>query len=186
MGGARGSCWGRSCRITGAGCRGRRCGGRRRCRIGTTWRGCRGSRARRDGGRGGWGGWAERLARLDAPATLTQSLGRPPVAEAGVHHLQQSLGAGLSGRLRAAGQRGQVTLNTLMQGAWAVLLSRYGHRRQVAFGATVSGRPAELAGVERMLGLFINSLPVWVDVPGDADVAGWLQGLQRQNSERGA
>ena len=54
----------------------------------------------------------------------------------------------------------QITLNTLVQGAWALLLSRYSGESDVLFGATVSGRPPELAGVESMVGLFINTLPV--------------------------
>jgi len=127
--------------------------------------------------------WREQLVDVDEPALLTESLGRPRPAEPGAHHLRQVLDEGLSERLRAAAQRHQVTLATLMQGAWALLLARYGNRRQVAFGVTVSGRPAALAGIDRMLGLFINSLPLWVDVPGAAKVGAWLQGLQRQNAE---
>ena len=60
-------------------------------------------------------------------------------------------------------RRHQVTLNTLVQGAWAILLSRTSGERDVLFGVTVSGRPAELVGVETMVGLFINTLPLRVD-----------------------
>ena len=52
-----------------------------------------------------------------------------------------------------------------MQGAWALLLSRYSGERDVVFGTVVSGRPADAAGVESMVGLFINTLPVRVRVP---------------------
>ncbi|MHC1548037.1 amino acid adenylation domain-containing protein [Phyllobacterium sp. K27] len=127
--------------------------------------------------------WRAQIERLDEPATLTQSLGRPRHPEPGVHHRRTVIDADLAERLRQAAQTHQVTLNTLMQGAWAILLSRYGNRPQVAFGATVSGRPAELPGVERMLGLFINSLPIFVDVPGDASVGPWLRDLQARNTE---
>ena len=61
----------------------------------------------------------------------------------------------------------QVTLNTVVQGAWALLLSRYSGSEDVVFGATVSGRPASLAGVEEMVGLFINTLPVRVQVKSE-------------------
>ena len=57
-----------------------------------------------------------------------------------------------------------ITLNTLVQGGWAVLLSRYGDVDDVALGVVVSGRPAELEGVESMVGLFINTLPLRVHV----------------------
>ena len=49
-----------------------------------------------------------------------------------------------------------------MQMAWAVVLSRLTDRSDVVFGVTVSGRPAELAGVETMIGLFINTVPLRV------------------------
>lgn len=53
-----------------------------------------------------------------------------------------------------------LTLSVLIQSAWSVLLSRYSGSHDVVFGATVSGRPAEIVGVEQMIGLFINTLPV--------------------------
>lgn len=53
-----------------------------------------------------------------------------------------------------------LTLSVLIQSAWSVLLSRYSGSDDVVFGATVSGRPAEIVGVEQMIGLFINTLPV--------------------------
>ncbi|WP_323123807.1 condensation domain-containing protein, partial [Burkholderia alba] len=123
--------------------------------------------------------WRQRAARLDEPATLTASLAAPAVVEPGSHTRRALLDAALGERLQAAARRHEVTLNTLMQGAWAVLLARYGHRSGVAYGTTLAGRPAHLPGVERMLGLFINTLPVWVDVDARADVGGWLRGLQR-------
>ncbi|MCW2917369.1 MAG: hypothetical protein JWN52_5437, partial [Actinomycetia bacterium] len=67
---------------------------------------------------------------------------------------------------------------TVVQGVWGVLLGRHGGVRDVVFGVTVAGRPAGLSGVERMVGLFINTLPVRVGwVPGSV-VVGWLRGLQ--------
>jgi len=77
----------------------------------------------------------------------------------------------------------QLTLNSVVQGAWALLLSRYSGCSDVVFGATVSGRPAELEGVERMLGLFINTLPVRVQVSNHAKMCEWLRALQESNAE---
>ena len=77
----------------------------------------------------------------------------------------------------------QVTLNTVVQGAWALLLSRYSGSEDVVFGATVSGRPASLAGVEEMVGLFINTLPVRVEVKSEEGVGGYLRRLQEQQVE---
>src|SRR4030095_881861 len=64
----------------------------------------------------------------------------------------------LMASLQAFGRQHQLTMNTLAQGAWAVLLSRYSGTEDVLFGVTSSGRPAELTGVESMIGLFINTL----------------------------
>jgi amino acid adenylation domain-containing protein len=72
----------------------------------------------------------------------------------------------------------QLTLSTVVQGAWAVVLGRSSGQADVVFGTTVSGRPASLAGVEAMVGLFINTLPVRVQVSGSAEVVPWLQAFQ--------
>ena len=76
----------------------------------------------------------------------------------------------------------KVTLNVVAQGAWALLSSRYCHNDDVVFGVTVAGRPASLSGVESMVGLFINTLPLIVRVPSNATVLSWLKGLQEQQS----
>src|SRR5215203_1298193 len=80
-------------------------------------------------------------------------------------------------------QRLRVTLNTLVQGAWSLVLSHHAQASDVVFGAVTSGRPAELAGVESMVGLFINSLPVRIEVPGDGTAAAWLARLQEDQFE---
>src|SRR6185503_15854631 len=77
----------------------------------------------------------------------------------------------------------QLTVNTLVQGGWALLLSRYSGERDVVYGATVSGRPAELAGIETMIGVFINTLPVRVRVTGDELLTEWLKGIQAHHVE---
>jgi amino acid adenylation domain-containing protein/FkbM family methyltransferase len=82
--------------------------------------------------------------------------------------------------LQSLARRHQLTLNTLIQGAWALLLSRYSGEETVVFGTTVSGRPTDLVGAESMIGLFINTLPVRVDVSPGNTVINWLQVLQSQ------
>jgi surfactin family lipopeptide synthetase C len=77
----------------------------------------------------------------------------------------------------------QLTLNTLVQAAWAFLLSRYSGEQDVVFGATVSGRPTALADVESMVGLFINTLPVRVRVSPKQELLSWLQQLLAQQVE---
>ena len=84
--------------------------------------------------------------------------------------------------LRAFAQQHQLTLNTCVQGAFGLLLSRYSDSPDVIFGATVAGRPPTLAGAESMAGLFINTLPVRVRVEADATLAAWLQQLQAEHA----
>ena len=71
----------------------------------------------------------------------------------------------------------QLTLSAVVQGAWALLLSRYSGATDVVYGVEVAGRPPELAGVETMLGSFINVLPVRVQVAFQQTVLQWLQEL---------
>ncbi|WP_437277986.1 amino acid adenylation domain-containing protein [Sorangium sp. So ce375] len=85
--------------------------------------------------------------------------------------------------LAACARRLRITLNTLVQGAWALLLSRHSGEPDVVFGATVSGRPPELPGAEAIVGMLINTLPVRVRVDEHEPLAAWLSRLQDQNSE---
>jgi len=73
-----------------------------------------------------------------------------------------------------------VTLNTVIQGAWAILLNRYSREEDIVYGITVSGRPPELPGVERMIGPLINTLPLRVHLKEEQELDSWLQQLQEQ------
>ncbi len=99
----------------------------------------------------------------------------------GEHHFL--LAEAESAALRGAVARHRVTLNTLVQGAWALLLARCCGTDEGVHGATVAGRPAELEGAEEMIGLFINTLPVRVRHPSDAPVGTWLAELQARMAE---
>jgi amino acid adenylation domain-containing protein/non-ribosomal peptide synthase protein (TIGR01720 family) len=85
--------------------------------------------------------------------------------------------------LQAWARHEQITLNTLLTGAWGVLLSRYSGTEEVIFGTTVAGRPPDLAGVESMVGVFINTLPVRLQVPSQGRVGDWLRQIQTQQAE---
>jgi hypothetical protein len=78
------------------------------------------------------------------------------------------------------GRQNRLTMNTILQGLWALLLAKYSGEREVVFGAVVSGRPAELPGVENIVGPFINAFPVRVKVPLEPPVLVWLSQLQEQ------
>ncbi|QHO75456.1 non-ribosomal peptide synthetase [Bradyrhizobium sp. CCBAU 051011] len=126
--------------------------------------------------------WRSAMAELDEPSFLADTLGGPATAGASGHgSLDLLLAVDLTTKLQAFAKRERVTLNTLLQGAWAQLLRRHTGQRVVCFGATVSGRPAEISGSEDMVGLFINTLPV-VDLANpQTDVGTWLRDLQERN-----
>jgi len=104
----------------------------------------------------------------------------PQSAAAGEHRTEQQnrLSLEQTAQLRTFAQQHQLTLNTLIQGAFGLLLSRYCDQDDVVFGATCAGRPPSIPGAEAMVGLFINTLPVRVRVPEDIEVILWLQQLQ--------
>lgn len=85
--------------------------------------------------------------------------------------------------LQSFARQQQLTLNTIMQGAWAILLSRYSGEEDIVFGGVVSGRPTTLAGVESMVGVFINTLPVRVSINPQEFLISWLKQLQIQQNE---
>jgi len=83
-------------------------------------------------------------------------------------------------RLSEFARAHKLTLNTLTQAAWALLLGTYAREQDVLFGVTVSGRPATLSGIESMVGLFINTLPLRVKLSPDTKILSWLESLQEQ------
>ncbi|MEA5549589.1 amino acid adenylation domain-containing protein [Anabaena cylindrica UHCC 0172] len=85
--------------------------------------------------------------------------------------------------LQKMAQNQRLTLNTVAQGAWGLCLQKHGAGEDVLFGVTVSGRPPELAEVESMVGLFINTLPMRVQINPGLSVAAWLQNIQQHHVE---
>lgn len=124
--------------------------------------------------------WAEALGSLAEPTRLA------PVdadrAAAVPHTHTVALDAVRTAELETFARRRGVTLNTLVQAAWGVLLGRLTGRQDVVFGATVAGRSPELAGAESMIGLFINTVPVRVRVRPQESTAGLLARLQDEQS----
>ncbi|WFR74747.1 condensation domain-containing protein [Prescottella defluvii] len=86
--------------------------------------------------------------------------------------------AALTALVRARG----VTLNTVVQAAWAIVLGAWTSRDDVTFGATVSGRPSEVAGVESMIGLFVNTLPVRVRLDTAESLGQLLDRIQAEQA----
>jgi amino acid adenylation domain-containing protein len=86
-------------------------------------------------------------------------------------------------QLSAVAQRLRVTINTLLMGAWTILLERHTGSGDVRFGVTVSERPAEIEGVERAAGLYLATVPVCAPKHDSAGVGEWLRRMQRALSD---
>jgi surfactin family lipopeptide synthetase C len=93
--------------------------------------------------------------------------------------------AELTSTLKGLGKDNGVTLNNIVQGAWALLLSRYSNATEVVFGTTRACRRTALEGAELMVGPFINTLPLRIEAPGDMKLLEWFAQIRRQqNAQR--
>ncbi len=121
--------------------------------------------------------WREELRGFTTPTVIDLGVSQE---EERFHHgnvetyLSESLTTSLTDFANTAG----VTLNTLVQGSWALLLSRYTGEQDVVFGATRACRRSSIADAGAMVGLFINTLPVRVRVSPDELLLPWLQRLR--------
>ncbi|MFC9019239.1 amino acid adenylation domain-containing protein, partial [Streptomyces albidoflavus] len=128
--------------------------------------------------------WRETLDGFAAPTPLPALRHTAPGHATGsTARLARRLDPAASRALFAFARRHRLTVNTVLQGAWTLLLARHAGESDVVFGATVSGRPADLPGADSMIGMLINTLPVRVRVDESAPAAVWLQELQRAQVE---
>jgi amino acid adenylation domain-containing protein/non-ribosomal peptide synthase protein (TIGR01720 family) len=130
--------------------------------------------------------WRRMLAGYAAPPRLAferPPSGSPPLP-ARFHGTSLRLRPAAAAALRALARHRQLTLNTLFQAAWTLSLARYSGQSDVVFGVTSSGRPADLDGVELMVGLFLLTLPLRVRVEAHSRVLPWLHELQRRQIEQ--
>ncbi|WP_432091965.1 non-ribosomal peptide synthase/polyketide synthase [Streptomyces sp. NRRL F-5630] len=124
--------------------------------------------------------WAEALSGLTEPTRLAPA--DPDRAAAVPHTHTRELDRARTAALETFARSRGVTLNTLVQAAWGVLLGRLTGRDDVVFGATVAGRSPELPGAASMIGLFINTVPVRVRLRQDESAAELLARLQDEQS----
>ena len=111
----------------------------------------------------GLAAWKNYLVELEGPTIMAPQLQEVKKAETQIpiswrHDLSLELTTAFNAMARERG----LTLNTVLQGLWAVLLARLSNRNDVVFGITVSGRSPDLTGIEQMVGLFINTVPLRV------------------------
>ena len=129
--------------------------------------------------------WRAALAGYDTPNQLDvyQAPSLSEAASQGSGQLSCTLSAEATTKLKAFARAQKVTLNTVFQGAWSILLSRYCDEQDVVFGLTSSGRPPELPQSDKIVGVMLNTLPVRTDVASDASLTPWLQAIQQWTAE---
>ncbi|HEY7417588.1 MAG TPA: condensation domain-containing protein, partial [Ktedonobacteraceae bacterium] len=123
--------------------------------------------------------WRRELQSFTMPSSLAQ--GKPhrqPERQEEYGEHETMLSSHLTRELQGLARQAHLTLNTIIQGAWALLLNRYTRTSDIVFGVTVSGRPAALPGVESMIGLFINTLPLRICISPDLSLVDWLLQIQ--------
>jgi amino acid adenylation domain-containing protein len=123
--------------------------------------------------------WKGKLTGFATPTALClPSAGRHSDGSATTDECTHAVAPGLAARVRLLTREAGLTLNTLVQASWALLLARWSGVDDVVFGAVLSGRSGAVPGIEDAVGLFLNTVPVRVRLPGDAAVADWLHDLQ--------
>lgn len=128
--------------------------------------------------------WRRWLAGFSTPTHI--DLPQQRLAEHGLKSAAEQyivLPTHTSLQLQACARQQHLTLNTLLLGAWSLLLARYSGKDDIVFGATVAGRPADLPGSQLMIGLFVNTLPLRVTIQADLPIQTWLQQIQQQQAE---
>ena len=127
--------------------------------------------------------WQQSLKGVTAPTPLinlnVESSNQLEKYDERVIRLSQTTTAALQSFAR----QNQLTLSTIIQGAWALLLSRYSGETDVVYGVTVSGRPTDLVKAESIVGMFINTLPVRVAIDAEESLLSWLKKIQSQLAE---
>jgi amino acid adenylation domain-containing protein/non-ribosomal peptide synthase protein (TIGR01720 family) len=129
--------------------------------------------------------WRQELAGFDVVTPLPFRQARKRAAgEPEVCDVVERLEPGEIAALQDYAQGHQLTVNTVVQGAWALLMARLAQLDEVLFGVTVAGRPLELKGIQETVGLFINTVPLKVRVGRPTErIAPWLVSLMARNLE---
>ena len=129
--------------------------------------------------------WSSQLSGFDGPTVLGRTADAPPMPEklAESAMADSNVAEPVLCAVQEHAKKHGITLNTVLQGVWAMALARYSGSKDVVFGTTVSGRPAELDGAENIVGLFINTLPFRVEVAPEAPVFEWMKRIQERHTQ---
>ncbi|MCG8466057.1 MAG: amino acid adenylation domain-containing protein, partial [Xanthomonadales bacterium] len=126
--------------------------------------------------------WRDYLHDFITPTPLALAAPAHDEGQYGIdNHQLEVLSKAETQQLNALAQSCQVTPNTFLQAAWILLLSYYSGERDIVVGVTTSGRPADMEGVEEIFGLFINSLPLRIEINAQDKLKDWAKVLLDEN-----
>ncbi|MEH2349577.1 MAG: amino acid adenylation domain-containing protein [Nostoc sp.] len=124
--------------------------------------------------------WRQKLKEFTLPTPIITAKNSASDQKEDYQRQEVLISAEMTTALKSLARKHQLTLNILIKGAWALLLSRYSQESDIVFGSTSSGRPTALADAESMVGLFINTLPLRVEVDSNAFLTPWLKKVQAE------
>ena len=132
--------------------------------------------------------WTEHLRGFDSPTSLPRTVNMSPTNSNAVAPTQggiapygatiRDLPAGVGPQLGDFTAQERVTMSTVLQAAWGLVLARYEGSDDVVFGVTTSGRPASLANAESMVGMLVTTLPSRIAVTNSENPGQWLRAIQ--------
>ena len=123
--------------------------------------------------------WVNYLKDYCQPVTLPHSI-RNNEQSFLLKEFSFKLDKTLSEQLKHLAIKNQVTLSTVIHAIWGILLGKYNHSDDVLFGSVVSGRPQEVKGIDQMVGLFINTIPIRIQMKPDQTTDALLKNIQKQ------
>ncbi|MEA5517931.1 amino acid adenylation domain-containing protein [Limnoraphis robusta] len=127
--------------------------------------------------------WSQILQGLTTPTTISRQTDRFNSQNQNYQEQHLQLSEEITEKILSFAKQNKLTVNTLVQAAWAIILSYYSGENDVIFGATYSGRPTNLMNAEQIVGLFINTLPVRIYIDGKETLLQWIKQLQSQQIE---
>lgn len=128
--------------------------------------------------------WRDAFAGWEPPEPLDLGKGEPPSEDGATHHWEQISNEAIAESLKQVTRQGKLTMNTLVQAAWALVLSRYLGTDDVVAGTTIAHQPSDLLDptTEAMMGPMIATLPVRARLKADEPLLSWLQEFQVQQA----
>ncbi|HYO54542.1 condensation domain-containing protein, partial [Archangium sp.] len=130
--------------------------------------------------------WTQALEGFTEPTPLpgARNVGRNGPESHSQSEFELEFSAASTAAVQDFARKHKLTVNTVAQAAWALVLGRYSGKSDIVFGGTVAGRPPDLQGGEEMVGMLLNTMPVRVRLPAGERLLPWMQGIQVQQLEQ--